>query len=215
MCSNEDSSQPKTNKSTVQNILACLAEGPQRSRGLGRVRGSMVPWLGSQASHHVAHALPLGAQRDTWDMREPRQAASHCSGAEVNANQQELDKPLFQRVGKALNLQDSPVSCAGQCVCAAPRPSGLSVNISPSRMLVLPEPVSSAACAPACSVASFVSDSLGLHGLCSPTGSSVHGISQAKILEWVASSFSKASFEPRDQTCACYVSFMDRHVLYH
>ena len=35
---------------------------------------------------------------------------------------------------------------------------------------------------------------------CSPTGSSVHGISQARILEWVTLSFSRGSFWPRDQT---------------
>ena len=31
-------------------------------------------------------------------------------------------------------------------------------------------------------------------------GSSVHGILQARILEWVAISFSKRSSQPRDQT---------------
>ena len=35
---------------------------------------------------------------------------------------------------------------------------------------------------------------------CSPTGSSVHGISQARILEWVAISSSRRSSQPRDQT---------------
>ena len=35
---------------------------------------------------------------------------------------------------------------------------------------------------------------------CSPPGSSVHGISQARILEWVAISFSRGSSRPRDQT---------------
>ena len=39
---------------------------------------------------------------------------------------------------------------------------------------------------------------------CSPPGSSVHEISQARILEWVAISFSKVSSWPRDQT---WVSF--------
>ena len=34
----------------------------------------------------------------------------------------------------------------------------------------------------------------------SPLGCSVHGISQARILEWVAISFSKRSSQPRDQT---------------
>ena len=35
---------------------------------------------------------------------------------------------------------------------------------------------------------------------CSPPGSSVHGISQAKILEWLAISFSRWSSWPRDWT---------------
>jgi len=34
----------------------------------------------------------------------------------------------------------------------------------------------------------------------SPSGSSVHGISQAKILEWLAISSSRGYSEPRDQT---------------
>ena len=36
---------------------------------------------------------------------------------------------------------------------------------------------------------------------CSPPGSSVHGILQARMLEWVAIPFSRASSWPRDQTC--------------
>ena len=32
----------------------------------------------------------------------------------------------------------------------------------------------------------------------SPPGSSVHGILQARILEWVAISYSRGSFQPRD-----------------
>ena len=35
---------------------------------------------------------------------------------------------------------------------------------------------------------------------CSPTGFSVHGILQARILEWVAIPFSRGSSWPRDQT---------------
>ena len=47
---------------------------------------------------------------------------------------------------------------------------------------------------------------------CSPPGSSVQGISQARILEWVASHFSRGSSWPRDQTC---VSCIGRRILYH
>ena len=36
---------------------------------------------------------------------------------------------------------------------------------------------------------------------CSPPGSSVHGMLQARVLEWVAMSFSRGSSQPRDQTC--------------
>ena len=35
---------------------------------------------------------------------------------------------------------------------------------------------------------------------CSLLGSSVHGILQTRILEWVAIPFSRRSFPPRDQT---------------
>ena len=47
----------------------------------------------------------------------------------------------------------------------------------------------------------------------SPPGSSVHEISQARILEWVAISFSRGSSQPRDQTqvsCIAGRFFMNR-----
>ena len=47
---------------------------------------------------------------------------------------------------------------------------------------------------------------------CSPPGSSVHGISQARILEWVAIPFSRGSSGPRDRT---RVSCSGRWVLSH
>ena len=39
--------------------------------------------------------------------------------------------------------------------------------------------------------------------VCSPLGSSVHGIFQARILEWVAIFSSRGSSWPRDWTCFC------------
>ena len=50
---------------------------------------------------------------------------------------------------------------------------------------------------------------------CSPPGVSVHGILQAKIVEWVAISFSRGSSLPRNQTNISYVSCIDEQVLYH
>ena len=35
---------------------------------------------------------------------------------------------------------------------------------------------------------------------CSPPGSSIHGVLQARTLEWVAISFSRGSSRPRDRT---------------
>ena len=40
---------------------------------------------------------------------------------------------------------------------------------------------------------------------CRPPGSSVHGISQARILEWVAISFSRGSSWPRDRTWISHI----------
>ena len=50
---------------------------------------------------------------------------------------------------------------------------------------------------------------------CSPAGLSVHGILQARMLEWVPISFSGGSSQPKDGTPAFCVSFTDRQVLYH
>ena len=46
---------------------------------------------------------------------------------------------------------------------------------------------------------------------CSPSGSSVHGIFQARILEWVAISSSRGSSQPRNQTQILHC----RQILYH
>ena len=50
---------------------------------------------------------------------------------------------------------------------------------------------------------------------CSPPGSSVPGILQARILEWVAGPSSRGSFQPRDWTWVSCVSCIGRQVLYH
>ena len=52
---------------------------------------------------------------------------------------------------------------------------------------------------------SVVSDSLRPQD-CSSTGSSVHGVLQARILEWVAIPFSRGSSWPRDWTWVSYIA---------
>ena len=55
---------------------------------------------------------------------------------------------------------------------------------------------------------------LGEHVDCGPPDSSVHGILQARILEWVAMPSSRGSSWPRVRTCIS-VSCIGRRVLYH
>ena len=50
---------------------------------------------------------------------------------------------------------------------------------------------------------------------CSPPGSSVHGISQARILELAAISYSRGSSQTRDRTCIFCISCISRQILYH
>ena len=49
----------------------------------------------------------------------------------------------------------------------------------------------------------------------SPPGYSVHGILQARILEWVAILSSRGSSQPRDQTHISSISCINRPILYH
>ena len=50
---------------------------------------------------------------------------------------------------------------------------------------------------------------------CSPPGSFVHGLLQARILEWVPVPSSRGSSPPRSRTYVSYVSWIGRWVLYH
>ena len=56
-----------------------------------------------------------------------------------------------------------------------------------------------------------MSDSLQHHGLYSLPGSFVRGILQERILEWAASSFSRQSSQPKDQTQV----YHSTQILYH
>ena len=53
------------------------------------------------------------------------------------------------------------------------------------------------------------------HMDCSPPGSSVHGILQSKIWEWVSVPSSRRPSGTRDRTSISCVSCIDRWILYH
>ena len=50
---------------------------------------------------------------------------------------------------------------------------------------------------------------------CNPPGSSAHGLSQVRILEWIAISSSRGFTRSRDQTCVSCVSCIGLQILYH
>ena len=54
-----------------------------------------------------------------------------------------------------------------------------------------------------------------LHDAMSPPGSSFHGVFWARILEWVATSSSRGSSQPRDRTHVSCISCIGRQILYH
>ena len=63
-----------------------------------------------------------------------------------------------------------------------------------------------------CVVCSVMSNTLRpMH--CRPPSFSVHGILQARILEWVAISYSRASSQPRDRTSVFWVSCIGRQIV--
>ena len=49
---------------------------------------------------------------------------------------------------------------------------------------------------------------------CSPPGSSIYGILQARIMQWIAMPSSRGSSPPRDWTCGSYISCICGQVLY-
>ena len=71
-------------------------------------------------------------------------------------------------------------------------------------------PTKNSFCAQSLSYVLFFCDSMD----CSTTGSSVHGILQVRILEWVAIPSSRRSSWPRDQTCILCISWIGRQILY-
>ena len=80
-------------------------------------------------------------------------------------------------------------------------------DININRVLVLPEDVCVCVLSPCLTLCHPVD--------CGPLGSSVHGILQARIMEWVAISSSKGFSLPRDQTHISCVSCIGRWILHY
>ena len=106
-----------------------------------------------------------------------------------------LISPVELEGGGTLQMADS----ASACVEWTPRSSVLSSSI----------PVELNSALPCCSLVAKSCLTLRLLGL-NPPGSSVHGISQARILKWVTIYFSRRSSWARNRT---HISHIDRQIL--
>ena len=96
----------------------------------------------------------------------------------------------------------------GSCLPLAKMPSWTSI---PSYFQVVCVSVCVCVCVCVCAQSCLI--------LCDPMvwnlpGSSVHGISQARKLEWVAISYSRGASQPRDQTHISCLSCIGRWILY-
>ena len=91
---------------------------------------------------------------------------------------------------------------------------------------IIPRPKERVVCVPQCRKESAATqhahtpDTLSVHAqscliLCNPMHYSPPGIFQARILEWVAISYSRQSFWPKDQTHVSCISCAGRRILYH
>jgi len=159
---------------------------------------------------------------------EPPQQSGQVGGPATLLSHS-LDGPAAQRKHQALSLQHMAGLTAHQCPGPPPQPSWClpcpcvsqlraaaipatwktCPSFSPCKHLLRPGP-RTAPLYPH-SLAGLAAQSCPT--LCNPIdyslpGSSVHKISQARILEWVAISSSKSSSQPRDQTRVSCVSYL-------
>ena len=124
--------------------------------------------------------MPSGSNNDShipWqtggaDELEWAESVAWCTCAQSTWTELKGSHPSCRRPGSPCCYSSVTWSCPARCD---------PVDCGPQAPLVMP-------------------DSLRPRGLW-PPGSSVREIFQARILQWVAISFSKGSSQPRDQTC--------------
>ena len=129
-----------------------------------------------------------------------------------------LRTDLYTRLRKRLS-QEGPLERSKQVSPASSHRAGERVSISHREDVlprvsdwvlgrILPHAVQFSSVAQSCPTLCDPMD-------CSLLGSSVHGILQARILEWVVISSSRGSSQPRDWTRVSCVSRIGRKILYH
>ena len=136
----------------------------------------LCPWEGSKEEVCMGRPTPQGVSRSSHNLGIPVQES--CREKKTPFPAAKIPRTQRQPRSQAMNSTATLIPAATELQILAP---------TPNYSLVLYE---------SCSV---TSNSVQPHG-CSPPGSSVHRISQARILELKAIPFSRGTFRPRDQT---------------
>ena len=143
--------------------------------------------VGSQEDEDLEEVMSLDCDEITHRRCEQRAWESQAELLRKGSRRKERwdTEPRFSSRGFPTQPSLSPCTCPHLC----PPPSASNTH----RLTVWPNPqfTCNSGVVHACQVASVVSDTLQPHGLW--PGSSVHGIFQARILEWVAIPFSRGS----------------------
>ena len=179
-----------------------LGAHPRRStpQGAGPGASGEIPGLGrgadlpAEAGRACQGHLQLGHQHE--DLR-PLHEAQPIVHAHAQAPLQDLQGADVQRAARLGRAQSEAGAEQGREL-ARKAPSGEAARETKPEVSGLPDQMELSEnmivlAAQSCPTLRNPTD-------CSPTGSSVHGISQARILEWVAIPFSRGSSQSRDQT---------------
>ena len=155
------------------------------------VDGASERMEGPKGSHHF-NPHSIAQNSDIWTilhMKKSKKCSPCLSSSIPDTVIYWKGAPMFVQLarGQSEDLQLLYL-CVCVCVCVCVHAQALSLQSCPT-----------------------VFDSLD----CSPPGSSVHGISQARMLEWVAMPPSRGSSQPRDRTLDSFVTCISRQVLYH
>ena len=164
----------------------CSSVGKESARNAGDP-GS-IPGLGRSPGEGNGYPLQYSCLENPTDRGAWRAAAHGVAESRTRLTKQEHNRRDANGPSDAM---------AGPCASCHPAPVSLQLAKYRCFLLYFLPLVSLTALVLSLSV---MSNSLQPHGQWSPPGFSVHGILQAKILEWVAVPFSRGSFQPRDGT---------------
>ena len=173
------------------------------------------PWVFKQWDHFKRHGpRDKGEHRGWWDRKPAKQAAVYPQGLRAGPGAQWEPQPRrrcwIAVMGGGTASSNSHPSRSCKCHIFWKKLPG--ERETPARVFFPPTPTNTLKTQ---NLHAQLCPTLGDSMDCSPPGSSVHGISQARILEWVAMPSSRGSSRPRELTCISCISCIGRQILYH